>query len=147
MAWKVDSGLYSLLYTNVHSDIHLTTVQLREEPILSLLEGCSSGIMISGISDLPPEVLGLEKSWWAKEHGAGSYKSGHWWRASCYMDAFTWPLRVFAESVSLSSDCLQLLKTSSGFTTAEPSGTTQTPISVLCTVSLADATSPTIRAK
>lgn len=59
---RLTSGLYSLLYTNVHSDIHMTTVQLREEPTLSLLEGCSSGIMISSISDLPPEVLGLEKS-------------------------------------------------------------------------------------
>lgn len=67
----------------------------------------------------------------------------------CSGHACTSPLRFFAESVSLcvSSDCLQLLKTSSGFTTAEPLGTTQTPTSELCTVSLGDATSPTTRVK
>lgn len=50
-------------------------------------------------------------------------------------------------SLSVSSDCLQLQKTNSDFTTAEPSGTTQTPTRELCTVLLGDAISPTIRVK
>lgn len=57
-----------------------------------------------------------------------------------------WGSSAFVFSL-VSSDCPQLRRTSSDCITAGPSGTTRTPTNGLCTVSLADVTSRTTRAR
>lgn len=100
---------------------------------------------MDGQKDVVPEVRSQGK-WWLRQTGLVLRMKEF---PDCSGQACTSPLRIFAESVSLSvsTDCLQLLRTNSGFITAEPSGTTQTPTSELCTVSLGDVTSLTTRAK